>query len=45
MSPEQKRKIEEAKRESEEKTYDVNAAGEKSRQNRYSESCNQINNE
>lgn len=45
MSPEQKRKIEEACEESYEKTMDVNAAGDKAPQNRYSDSPNQINNE
>ncbi len=44
MSPEQERKIAEAKRESEEKTYNVNAAGEKVPLNQYSESSNSINN-
>jgi hypothetical protein len=42
MSPEQKRKIEAARRESEEKTYNVNATGEKVKE---PEVCNQINNE
>lgn len=46
MSPEQERKKEEAKRESEEKTYDVNAAGDKVALNRYSDAhtSNCINN-
>lgn len=44
MSPEQKRQMDEAKRESEEKTYNVNAAGEKVPLNQYSEFSNQINN-
>jgi hypothetical protein len=42
MSPEQKRKMEEARRESEEKTYNVNATGEKVKEPDY---CNQIDNE
>ena len=37
MSPEQERKKEEAKRESEEKTYNVNAAGDKVPLNQYSD--------
>lgn len=44
MSPEQERKKEEAKRESEEKTYNVNAAGDRVPLNQYSEFSNQINN-
>jgi len=43
MSPEQERKKEEAKRESEEKTYGVCADGEK--HSGYSPSSDQINNE
>lgn len=42
MSPEQKRKQEEAKREAIEKTKDVCATGEKHQESEY---CNQINNE
>lgn len=42
MSPEQCRQIEEAKRESEEKTYNVCADGKKKSEEPY---CNQINNE
>ncbi len=45
MSPEQRRKIEEAKRESEEKTMDVCATGEKKKYNQYDDFGNQINNE
>lgn len=45
MSPEQKRQMEEARRESEEKTMGVNAAGEKTALNEYDSSSNQINNE
>ena len=44
MSPEQERKIQEAKRESEEKTYGVCATGEKVPLNQYSDFSNQINN-
>ena len=42
MSPEQKRQIEEARRESIEKTFNVNAAGEKRQEPAV---CNQIDNE
>jgi len=42
MSPEQKRQMEEAKRESEAKTFGVCADGLKKSE---SDSCNQINNE
>lgn len=42
MSPEQKRQIEEARRESIEKTYDVCADGKKNKESDY---CNQVNNE
>jgi len=45
MSLEQKRQIEAAKRESEEKTYNVCADGQKHASNEYSQSSNQINNE
>jgi hypothetical protein len=45
ISPEQVRQKEEAKRESEMKTMGVNATGEKSSLNQYSEFSNQINNE
>lgn len=44
MSPEQKRQIEDARRESEEKTYNVCADGQKHAEE-YSSSCNQVNNE
>ena len=44
MSPEQKRKMEEAKREAHEKTDNVCADGEKKPSGTYSESFNQINN-
>jgi hypothetical protein len=42
MSPEQKRQIEEARRESEEKTFNVCADGQK---HQLEPVCNQINNE
>lgn len=42
MSPEQKRQIEEARREAIEKTYDVAADGKKHKEADY---CNQVNNE
>jgi hypothetical protein len=45
MSPEQRRKIEEARRESEEKTYNVCATGEKRELKQYDDFSNQINNE
>lgn len=45
MSPEQKRQIDEARRESEEKTYNVCADGQKKSSKEYDEFCNQINNE
>ena len=45
MSPEQRRKKEEARRESEEKTYDVCATGEKKKYNEFDDYGNQINNE
>ena len=44
MSPEQRRKIEEARRESEEKTYGVCADGEKHK-SEYDQFSDQINNE
>jgi hypothetical protein len=44
MSPAQKAKIEEAKRESEEKTFDVCADGQKHKGD-YDSSSNQVNNE
>lgn len=44
MSPEQRRQIEEARRESIEKTYNVCANGEK-KLSEYSPSANQVNNE
>ena len=44
MSAEQKRQIEEARRESEEKSYNVGADGRKSTE-KYDESSNKINNE
>ena len=44
MSPEQRRKIEEARRESEEKTFDVCADGQKHK-SEYEQSSNQVNNE
>jgi hypothetical protein len=45
MSPEQKRQIEEARRESIEKTYNVNAAGEKTSLKEFDKFSNQVNNE
>lgn len=45
MSPEQRRKIEEARRESEEKTYGVCATGEKGSLKEFDDFSNQINNE
>lgn len=42
MSPEQRRQIEEARRESIERTYDVSADGKKDKEKEY---CNQVNNE
>ena len=45
MSPEQKRQIEEARRESIEKTYNVCATGEKREYKEYDDFGNQINNE
>ncbi len=45
MNSEQRRKIEEAKRESEEKTYNVCADGQKHALNEYDQFSNQINNE
>jgi hypothetical protein len=45
MSPEQKRKMEEARRESEEKTYNVCATGEKKVYKEFDDYGNQINNE
>jgi hypothetical protein len=45
ISPEQVRQKEAARRESEEKTYNVNAAGEKSSLKEYDDFSNQINNE
>jgi hypothetical protein len=44
MSPMQKQKMEEAKRESEQKTYDVCADGQKHKAD-YDSSSNEINNE
>jgi hypothetical protein len=44
MSPEQRRQIEAAKKESEEKTYNVCADGQK-HSGEYDEASNQINNE
>lgn len=45
MSPAQKRQIEEARRESEMKTMNVNAAGEKTSLKEYDNFSNQVNNE
>lgn len=45
MSPEQKRQMEEARRESIEKTYNVCATGEKKEYKEYDSFGNQINNE
>jgi hypothetical protein len=45
MSPEQRRQIEEARKESEEKTYNVCADGQKRVLNCYDNFSNQINNE
>jgi hypothetical protein len=45
MSVEQKRKMEEARRESEEKTYGVNATGMKSSLKEFDNFSNQIDNE
>ena len=45
MSAEQKRQIEEARKESIEKTYNVCADGEKHAQKEYDAFSNQINNE
>jgi len=45
MSPEQKRKMEEARREAIDKTYNVNATGEKTSEKEYDNYPNQINNE
>ena len=45
MSPAQKKQLEDAKRESEEKTYGVNATGEKSGLKEYDDFSNLINNE
>lgn len=45
MTPEQKRKKEEAREESMRDTRDVNATGERSNQRMYSDFPNQINNE
>lgn len=44
MSAEQERKLREAKRQAEEKTYNVDATGEKVSLTRYSDFSNQINN-
>lgn len=44
MNENQRKQIEEAKRESEEKTYNVNATGDKVPLTQYSEFSNQINN-
>jgi hypothetical protein len=45
MSPEQRRQIEAARKESEEKTYGVCATGEKYSLKEYDDFSNQINNE
>lgn len=45
MSPEQRRQIEEARRESIEKTYNVCADGEKKDERQYDQFANLINNE
>lgn len=45
MSPEQRRQIDAARKESEEKTYGVNATGEKGSLKQYDDFSNQINNE
>lgn len=45
MSPEQKRQMEEARREAIEKTYNVCADGEKHKEDEYDKFSNQINNE
>jgi hypothetical protein len=45
MSQEQRRQIDEARRESMEKTMDVNATGEKSSLREFDNFSNQINNE
>ena len=45
ISPEQQRQKDEARREAMEKTYNVNAAGEKVPLKQYDEFSNQINNE
>ena len=45
MSPEQKRQMEEARRESEEKTHGVCADGQKHSEKEYDQFSNQINNE
>jgi len=45
ISPEQQRQKDAAKRESEEKTFNVNAAGEKTSLKEYDDFSNQINNE
>ena len=45
ISPEQQRQKDEAKRESEEKTYGVNAAGDKGSLKQYDDFSNQIDNE
>jgi hypothetical protein len=44
MSPEQRRQIEEARRESIEKTYNVCADGQKHKEE-YDQAANQVNNE
>ncbi len=45
MSPEQKRQIEEARRESIEKSHNVCADGERHAEKEYGQFANQINNE
>lgn len=45
MNENQRKQIEEARRESIEKTYNVCANGEKKETREYGEFCNQINNE
>lgn len=45
MNPNQKKQIEEARRESEEKTYNVCADGLKKSEKMYDDYVNQINNE
>lgn len=45
MSPVQKKQLEDAKKESEEKTFNVCADGQKHNANEYDQFSNQINNE